>query len=103
MTTEERHITNLARLYLIDSKELVKTARYINVISIKGLSELRRLYKEIPSDMLPQEQYLKDMISATSVYLAETNNWYEKYRQEEETGEETIWEEDYKKSYPKEF
>lgn len=84
--SEEKKIINLARVLLTNPDELVDTARYINSLSVMGLKELRRLYPEVPQDLLAQEQYLKDMISATAVYLAETGNWY---NSKQNTNEET--------------
>jgi hypothetical protein len=82
MREEDRLLQNLARFYMSNQDEMVHTAKYINILSLKGLSELRRMHTEMPSDLIAHEQLLKDLISATSVYLAQTNNWYEKYYRE---------------------
>jgi hypothetical protein len=99
MKEENRLLTNLARYYLSNKSEMIKTAKYMNLLSIKGLTELRRLHVEVPSDLVAHEQFLKDVISASAVYLAETNNWYEKNSKEktsqEKEGSEERSEEDY--------
>lgn len=76
--TEEKQILNLARVLLTNHDEMVDTAKYIHSLSIMGLKELRRLYPEVPGELVAQEQLLKEMISATAVYLSETGNWYNK-------------------------
>lgn len=83
MKEEDKLLLNLARLYMSDEKEMVKTAKYINLLSIKGLSELKRLHTVIPNSLVAHEQFLKDLISATAVYLAETKNWYNNDKLEE--------------------
>lgn len=84
--TEEKQMLNLARALLSNHDEMADTAKYIQSLSIMGLTELRRLYPEVPGELIAQEQLLKDMISATAVYLAQTGNWY---NQKQNTNEET--------------
>lgn len=95
MRKEDRLLLNLARFYIANQKEMVNTAKYINMLSIKGLSELRKMHIEMPSDLIAHEQFLKDLISASSVYLAETNNWYKKHENEFELDDLEESEEDY--------
>jgi hypothetical protein len=103
MKEENRLLINLARYYLSNKSEMIRTAQYINVLSIKGLTELRRLHTEVPSDLIAHEQFLKDIISATAVYLAETNNWYEKNSKEETSQEKEGSEESGETDYSEYF
>lgn len=79
----DKELINLARLHLTDQREAVRLAKYINILSVRGLSELRNSHTEVPSELVAHEQFLKDIISATAVYLAQTNNWYGSFTKEE--------------------
>lgn len=79
----DRQLINLARLHLVDQREAVRLAKYINALAVRGFMELRRAHVEIPAELVAHEQFLKDMISATAVYLAQTKNWYGNFTKEE--------------------
>lgn len=76
MKIQETPFMNLAKLHFGNQSEVVETANILNLVCIKSLQEMRSTYTQVPLELSAKEQLLKDIISSTAVYLAETNNWY---------------------------
>lgn len=83
MKIQETSFRNLAKLHFGNQSEVVEIANILNFVCIKSLQEMRSTYTQVPLELSAKEQLLKDIISSTAIYLAETNNWYERYQMED--------------------
>lgn len=58
-------------------EEMIKLAKDLHQYAVNGLVDLRNAYpKRRPKELLPHEEFFRDMISTTAVFLAETGHWY---------------------------
>lgn len=66
-----------------NDEELVQLAKDLNAYAIQGLRDLRNAYPKIPKDLIAHENFFKDIIASSSVFLAETHNWYTNERKDQ--------------------
>lgn len=66
-----------------NDEELVILAKDLHKYASRSLSELRKAYPMIypNSDVYPHQQFLKEIISSTAIFLMETHNWYNPQQQ----------------------
>lgn len=61
----------------IIDKDITKLAKELYWYSVNGLKQLRELYPlRLPKDLTAHEQFYKDTIANSAIFLAETENWY---------------------------